>query len=270
MGVLSKLYAYLYLRGFRVWASYRTQAVLTMLSWVLPVFTYYFTGTALGNQLVSKLGMGAGNYTSFFVVGLAFQGYVSSTIATVSQRLRNEQLYGTLEYYVLSPSGVLGFLVYSSIWGFALNSVSAAVILAVGAALGVRFLPSGMLAASMMIALLMISTFGIAAMSGAVVMVTKQGNPISFFFSTFTTLMGGVVFPAAALPWYLRYVSYGIPLTWALEGLRGALLYGEGLWELLPFIAVLAVFAAVTVPLGLLSYRLAFDRARRDGTLSQY
>ncbi|MGC8848743.1 MAG: ABC transporter permease, partial [Conexivisphaera sp.] len=96
MGVLSKLYAYLYLRGFRVWASYRTQAVLTMLSWILPVFTYYFTGTALGNELVSKLG--TGNYTSFFVVGLAFQGYVSSTIATVSQRLRNEQLYGTLEY----------------------------------------------------------------------------------------------------------------------------------------------------------------------------
>ena len=148
--------------------------------------------------------------------------------------------------------------------------MSAAVILAVGAALGVRFLASGVLAASIIIVLLMISTFGIAAMSGAVVMVTKQGNPISFFFSTFTTLMGGVVFPVATLPWYLRYVSYGIPLTWALEGLRAALLYGEGLQELLPLIEVLAVFAAVTVPLGLLSYKVAFDRARRDGTLSQY
>jgi ABC-2 type transport system permease protein len=268
VGVLSKLYAYLYLRGFRVWASYRTQAVLTMLSWILPVFTYYFTGTALGNELVSKLG--TGNYTSFFVVGLAFQGYVPSTIATVSQRLRNEQLYGTLEYYVLSPSGVLGFLTYSSIWGFALNSVNAAIILAVGVALGVRFLPSGIVAASVIAALLMLSTFGIAAMSGAVVMVTKQGNPISFFFSTFTVLMGNVVFPIAALPWYLRYVSYTIPLTWALQGLRGALLYGEGIAQLLPVIGILAAFAAVTVPLGLLSYRVAFDRARRDGTLSQY
>ncbi|MGC8848045.1 MAG: ABC transporter permease, partial [Conexivisphaera sp.] len=214
--------------------------------------------------------LGTGNYTSFFVVGLAFQGYVPSTIATVSQRLRNEQLYGTLEYYVLSPSGVLGFLTYSSIWGFALNSVNAAIILAVGVALGVRFLPSGIIAASVIAALLMLSTFGIAAMSGAVVMVTKQGNPISFFFSTFTVLMGNVVFPIAALPWYLRYVSYTIPLTWALQGLRGALLYGEGIAQLLPVIGILAAFAAVTVPLGLLSYRVAFDRARRDGTLSQY
>ncbi|MFP3401477.1 MAG: ABC transporter permease [Nitrososphaeria archaeon] len=268
MGVMSKLYAYLYLRGFKVWISYRTQAALTMLSWVLPVFTYYFTGTALGNKLVS--GLGTGNYTSFMVIGLAFQGYVSSTIATVSQRLRNEQLYGTLEYYVLSPSGILGFLVYSSIWGFALNSINAAVILAVGAALGVRFSPSGVLVSSVILALLLLSTFGIAAMSGAVVMVTKQGNPISFFFSTFTTLMGGVVFPVTILPPYLRYVSYAIPLTWALEGLRGALLYGEGIAQLLPVVAVLAAFAGVTVPLGLFSYRAAFDRARRDGTLSQY
>jgi len=48
-----RLYAYIYLRGFKVWASYRTQIVLNVLSWVLPVFTYYFTGTALGARIVT-------------------------------------------------------------------------------------------------------------------------------------------------------------------------------------------------------------------------
>lgn len=268
MNILSKLYAYIYLRGFRVWFSYKTQAVLTLLSWVLPVFTYYFTGTALGNSIVSKLG--AGNYTAFFVIGLAFQGYVASTITTASQRLRNEQLYGTIEYYVLAPSGAFSFLVYTMLWGLALNSLSAIVILLVGRALGVVYTVSGLLTASLIIILLVLSSFGIAAMSGAVVMVTKQGNPIALFYSTFSTLMGNVVFPVTALPFYIRVVSYAIPLTWALQGLRGALLYGESLSLIMPDIMILLVFVIILVPIGTLSYIAAFNKARRDGTLSQY
>ena len=268
MSVLSKLYAYVYLRGFKVWVSYKTNAALTMVSWIIPVFTYYFTGTALGGRLVSALG--AGNYTAFVVIGLAFQGYISSVITTVSQRLRNEQLYGTLEYYVLSPSGVLGFLVYSSIWGFALNSVNMIVILLVGYALGVRYTISGVLSASIIFILLLLSSFGLAAMSGAVVMITKQGNPIAFFFSTFTALMGNTVFPVSILPFYLRIISYGIPLTWALEGLRLSLLYGYGLSRLSLEILALGIYAGVSLPLGLYLYDRAFYIARKNGTLSQY
>jgi len=268
VSVLSKLYAYLYLRGFKVWISYKTNAALTMLSWIIPVFTYYFTGTALGNRIVS--GLGGGSYTAFVVVGLAFQGYVSSTITTVSQRLRNEQLYGTLEYYVLSPSGVLGFLTYSSLWGFALNSVNMAVILAIGFGLGVKYSASGIAAALIIFVLLLLTSFGIAAMSGAVVMVTKQGNPIAFFFSTFTALMGNTVFPVTALPWYLKDLSYAIPLTWALQGLRGSLLEGLSFSGLSNIIYVMLVFTLITVPLGLYLYSKAFDKARKDGTLSQY
>jgi len=75
-----------------------------------------------------------------------------------------------------------------------------------------------------------LSSFGIATMSGAVVMVTKQGNPIALFYSTLSTLMGNVVFPVTTLPFYIKIVSYAIPLTWALQGLRGALIYGESLF----------------------------------------
>lgn len=95
MGISGKIYSFLYLRGFKVWVSYRTQTILTVLGWVLPVFTYYFVGTSLGNTLVAEIGVK--NYVAFFTIGLAFQGYVSSVISTISQRLRNEQLYGTIE-----------------------------------------------------------------------------------------------------------------------------------------------------------------------------
>ncbi len=144
---------------------------------------------------------------------------MSSVITTISQRLRNEQLYGTIEYYVISKAGVTGFLTYSALWGFLLNTINAVVILSVGYALGVRY-DVNFVSTGLVLITLIVSTFGLASLSGAFTMIIKQGNPVSFFFSTFTTLMSGTVFPVTVLPLALRYVSYALPLTWALNGLR--------------------------------------------------
>ncbi len=264
---LSAAFAFIYLRGFKVWISYKTQVILTVLSWTLPVFTYYFVGTSLGENVVSDIGVH--DYTQFFVIGLAFQGYVSSVISTISQRLRNEQLYGTIEYYVISRSGVTGFLTYSALWGFLLNTINAVVILSVGLALGAHY-NVNLASTLVLLATLLLSTFGLASISGAFTMVVKQGNPVSFFFSTFTTLMSGTVFPVAVLPFGLKYVSYLIPLTWALNGLRESMLEGASPFQLWNVISVLLVFDAILVPLGILTFRYAFKRAREKGTLGEY
>ena len=268
-GVIDKIYAYLYLRGFKIWSSYRTQLVLNVLSWVLPVFTYYFVGTSLGGEIVRSIGFKGESYTSFFVIGLAFQGYISSVVTTLSGRLRNEQLYGTIEYYVLSSGGVLSMLFYSALWGFTINTVNAVVILTIGYLLGVKY-DINVLSTFILLTLLLTSSLGLAIISAGVTMIVKQGNPISFFFATFTTLTTGVVFPVTVLPSYIRLVSYAIPLTWALNGLRYAMLYGYSLSQLVNYILALLVFTIVLLPLGVLFYSYAFKLARKKGTLSEY
>jgi ABC-2 type transport system permease protein len=266
-GIISRLYAFLYIRGFKIWLSYRTQVVLTVLSWTLPVFTYYFVGTSLGNKVVEDIHVK--NYTSFFVIGLAFQGYVSSVITTISQRIRNEQLYGTIEYYVLSRSGIFSFLIYSALWGFTVNTINAVVILIIGDLLGVRY-EINILSTLIIVILLISSTLGIAFMSAAFTMITKQGNPISFFFSTFTTLLGGVVFPVTIMPPEITYISYALPLTWALNGLRNSMLYGYNIIQNIKCIEVLLLFNVILIPLGLLMYSFSFKKAREKGTLGEY
>jgi ABC-2 type transport system permease protein len=268
--IYAKLYAFLYIRGFKVWISYKTQVILTVLSWILPVFTYYFVGTSLGNNLVERIGLNPfTNYTSFFVIGLAFQGYVSSVITTVSQRIRNEQLYGTIEYYVLSRSGVTSFLFYSALWGFTINTINALVILGIGFGLGVKY-HIDLLASLLVIILLIISTLGLAFLSGAFTMVIKQGNPISFFFSTFTTLMTGVVFPVNVMPLPLRDISYALPLTWALETLRETMLEGVSIYQVYFPILILLIFDVILLPLGVFAFKYAFKVARVKGTLGEY
>ena len=266
----SRLYAYVYLRGFKVWTTYKTQIALNVFSWVLPVFTYYFTGTALGARIVRGMGLAPQAYTPFVVVGLAFQGYISSVVTTVSQRLRNEQLMGTIEYYLMTQSGVLGMLIYSSLWGFIMNSISMAVTLAIGYGLGVRYAATGALAAALVTAELLVATLGLSMLAGGIVMITKQGNPISFFFSVATQLVAGTVFPITVLPWWARLLSYSVPLTVALQALRLSMLSGYGVFRLASYELELLVYDIVLVPLGVSVYKYGFDRARREGTLSEY
>ncbi len=271
LSILSaRLYAYVYLRGFKVWTTYKTQIALNVLSWVLPVFTYYFTGTALGARIVRGMGISPQAYTPFVVIGLAFQGYVSSVVTTISQRLRNEQLMGTIEYYLLTQSGILGMLVYSSLWGFVMNSISMAVTLAIGYALGVRYVASGALAAVLVTAELLLATLGLSMLAGGIVMITKQGNPISFFFSVVTQLVAGTVFPVTVLPAWARLLSYSVPLTLALQALRLSMLQGYGVLGISSYELELLVYDVVLLPLGVLVYRYGFDRARKEGTLSEY
>ncbi|MGC9071497.1 MAG: ABC transporter permease [Acidilobus sp.] len=266
----ARAYAYVFLRGLKVWTTYRTQIVLNVFSWVLPVFTYYFTGTALGARIVRGMGLAPQAYTPFIVIGLAFQGYVSSVVTTISQRLRNEQLMGTIEYYLMTQSGVLGMLVYSSLWGFLMNSMSMAVTLTIGYALGVRYAASGTTSAVLVTLELLIATLGLSMLAGGIVMITKQGNPIAFFFSVITQLIAGTVFPVTVLPYWVRLVSYSVPLTIALEALRLSVLEGYGVVRLAAYELGLLVYDVVLLPVGVIVYRLGFDRARKEGTLSEY
>jgi ABC-2 type transport system permease protein len=93
---------------------------------------------------------------------------------------------------------------------------------------------------------------------------------VAFFFSTVTTLIAGTVFPISVLPAWLRYISYSIPLTPALQGLRLALLNGVGLGGVLWYVFVLLIYDLVLLPMGVAVYTYGFNRARRDGTLSEY
>ena len=248
--------------------SYKSSVLLTLVGWVLPVFTYYFVGTSLGEQLVSRTGVV--DYTSFFVIGLAFQGYVSNVIGTISQRIRNEQLYGTLEYYFLSPTGMFGLLVYSILWGFVLNTVSVVATLAVGSGLGVKYTPAGVEGAAIIVLLLLVSSFGLAMISAGTVLITKTGDPVSFFFTTFTALIAGALFPITVFPYYLKVVASFVPLTWALEGLRNALLLGYGVPQLSGIIGILILFDLVTVPLGYAIFVACFNYSKKKGTLLEY
>ncbi|MGI0070487.1 MAG: ABC transporter permease [Thermoplasmata archaeon] len=268
--VARKAYLFTYLRGWLVWSSYRAQVFLTVVSWVVPVFLFFLLALFLGATGSSISVLDGGSYVAFFVVGLAFQGFVSNLVGMLAQRIRNEQMMGTLEHVFLSPTSPEAVLAYSSIFGVVLNLIATVVILGVGVgALGMHLVlnwPTVLLATL----LLAISSTGLGLVAAAFILWTKQGNPVATFFALFTQFFAGVLFPVAVLPAGVRWLAYSVPLTFGLNALRGGLLEGSGLASEAAPLAWMAVYALITVPLGVLLFRAVLRQTKEDGTVATY
>ena len=118
------------------------------------------------------------------------------------------------------------------------------------------------------LAILVFASLGILAAS--FVMVFKRGNPGAWLLSWLSWLLAGILYPVRVLPDWLRVVSAVLPITYAVDGIRSALL-GAAPWAVLwPSLMALSVFALVLVPLSLAAFSAATRWARSAGTLAQY
>ncbi|MGC8543926.1 MAG: ABC transporter permease [Vulcanisaeta sp.] len=265
MGIIDRLYGFIIIRGWKMWISYKTQVLLTAINWVIPVFIYFFIGVTLGFGRFSVIR----NYTAFMVIGTAFQGYFSASVVTLAGRIRNEELIGTLEYLIASPLRPMALMIYSTVWGLVINSISAVAVLAIGLGLGVYY-KINIVSTILFLLLYLASIIGLNLIAGAVVLIVKQGNPVALFTSVASNLLGGVVFPISILPTWLRYISYALSLTWALSGLRGSMLNGLGLPQLMNYLWPLALLAIIYLMIGIALSNYAFAIILRNGTVHMY
>jgi ABC-2 type transport system permease protein len=101
-------------------------------------------------------------------------------------------------------------------------------------------------------------------------MVLKRGDPIAWFFNTLSGLLGGVYYPLDVMPGWMRWLAGWLPITYALQAMRLALLQGASTMNLLPQMLTLAAFGLVLFPMSLISFRYAVRRAKQEGSLSHY
>ncbi len=269
--LLRKTYLFTFLRGWAVWMSYPAQAVLTAVGWVVPVFFYFLlAGYLTSSSTSSPFAGNPAGYVAFFVVGLAFQGFVTNLYGFLAQRIRNEQMMGTLEHLMLSPTSPSAVLAYSTPFSIMLNLIAMGVILGVGAGfLGVVY-HVAVLPLTVSVILLVASNMGMAIIASSFIMWLKQGNPVALFFTLYTQLFGGVFFPVSYLPHGLQYVSYLIPLTFGLNAVRATLLAGQGFASIGGDLLWMVFYTVLTIPLGVLFFRWTLKKVRVDGTLATY
>ncbi|MBE0428419.1 MAG: ABC transporter permease [Thermoleophilia bacterium] len=260
-------------KDFLMEISYRFSFVLQFASIFFSVVLFYFVGQLLGEapsvqRSISEYG---GDYFSFVLIGIAFQNFLSVGLGSFSNNIRAEQMIGTLEAMLVSPTRLPTIVLSSSQWSFAFTSIRVGAYLLLGGLFfGVSFGGARVLPALTALVLTVVAFSSLGIISASFIMIFKKGDPIAWAISTSSTLLGGVYYPITILPDWLQIASYAFPITYALRAIRLSLLQGQGFSQVGGDLGALVIFSAITLPISLLIFRFAVRRAKRDGSLAYY
>jgi ABC-2 type transport system permease protein len=254
-------------RDFLVSRSYRLPFVLDAISGVLFLGTYYFISRTFEGVPTESL-HGAPSYFAFAAVGAAIGAVVETSCTGIANRIRQEQLAGTLEMLAVQPLtsfdlclGLVGFpflfgLFRAALYlGLAYAWIGLDVTTPSWPGVVVIFVTTGAA----------LATIGI--ISGAFTLVFKGGVTVVGFGLFALALLSGSVFPISTLPEWLQPIGNASPLRFAFDGARSALFQGSG-WE--SDALWLALFGAVGMPIAALAFDRALHHTKRRASLGQY
>jgi ABC-2 type transport system permease protein len=254
-----------------VQSSYWSAFLFSWLGILVTVSTFYFISKLLNAGNVIYLKEYGSGYFPYVLVGVAFSGYFSTAIHTFANNIRNEQVTGTLEAILVTPTRLSTIIISLSLWDFIFTSINAIVYLFFGALFfKVNFTQINIASALLILILTVVSLSSIGVISASFIMVFKKGDPISWLVTISSGFFSGVFFPVDVLPKYLRVFSYFIPLTYSLKGLRHAILQGYTIRMLMPDIAALFIFCIILVPLSTKIFGYALRCAKVSGSLTYY
>jgi ABC-2 type transport system permease protein len=86
-----------------------------------------------------------------------------------------------------------------------------------------------------------------------------QAMQLSFFYMLPSILLSGFMFPFRGMPEWAQALGSAIPVTHFLRVVRGALLKGQGLGDMIPSLTALALFVAAITTVALRRYRTTLD-----------
>ena len=258
-------------RDISIAISYRLHFLMQLVGILFSVSTFYFLAQLFGTAMVPQLEEYGGDYFSFVLIGLAFSGYMGRSLSSFAESIRESQVMGTLEIMLLSPTRLSAILLSSSLWPYVLTTIRVIFYFILGALIFGFSLSQANFLTALVVLLLSITSFsGIGILSAAIVLIVKKGDPVAWALGSVSTLLAGVYYPITVLPNWLEPVSHLLPLTYALDGMRLAMLKGASLYDVRLDILALLGFTVVLTPLAFLVFRKALKRAKMEGSLIQY
>jgi len=265
MGVLAELEKIWYFmkRDMVSFSTYKTNIAILLLTAVFGALSFaYFGQSAISQSVLQNFNT---NLTTYLIIGLAFNTYLGQALTLVQKTINP----WALEEVLVSPTGLTTFIVGSSIWGFVWSTAVVAVYLLIGVYFFGVILTVNVVG-TMIIIVLGLGTFiGFSMIGSGILILTKQGDPVTALITIATSLFGNVLFPPQVLPPLLQAIAYVTPPYYFFTCIRHMLL-GWTIAMILPDLEILTLMCVIIVPLGYVIYAWCLKTARKNGTLSWF
>ena len=254
-------------RDFEINRSYRVAFAFDIFWGVLDVLFYYYFSQIVGIAPAADLG-GAPSYFAFALAGMAVSVVVLSATSTISSRVREEQLTGTLEFICGNPVRSSEFALGTAAFPFLYASVRVVIYLILAVAfLGLDAGDVNWAGVAVTVPLSALAMLGIGIVAAAATVVFKRGGSVVGVAVFAMTFVSGALFPISLLPDWLQPIGEAMPTKAALDAMRQSLYGDEGIWH---EALVLIGWSLVLLPVSLWLFSLALNKARAQGALAQY
>jgi ABC transporter DrrB family efflux protein len=191
----------------------------------------------------------------FFVPGLVGIILQLVTLFLTSFAIVRERERGTLEQLFVTPVGraslLFGKLIPYAVVGFVETLIVLVVMVYVFAVPITGSL--GLLLG--LAALFLVCSLGLGLLVSTITTTQLAAMQFAFVIMLPSVLLSGFMFPREEMPRIIYVLTFAIPATHFIEILRGIVLRGAGLADLIPSILGLAICTAVVLTLSVLRFR---------------
>jgi ABC-2 type transport system permease protein len=209
--------------------------------------------------------------TTTLLVGAVVWAYLGIIFEILTETVAWERWEGTIEYTFMAPLSrpihLFGMGAFAIVYGV----IRAVLLFGVVALFFDLNLSQANFAAALVVLLVAsISFIGIGMMTAVLPLISpEKGTQLGFIAQGLLLVVSGVYYPVEVLPQWMQWISVISPATYALDGMRDAIIDGDGITAMGDEIWPLVVIGIVSVPLGLEVFRRGERYAKRHGKLKR-
>jgi ABC-2 type transport system permease protein len=251
--------------------SYRAAFVGDLIAIAVPAVMFgFFAQLVDPSSLPTYNGVETG-YFEFVMVGVIIATVSGLLLQKVSTAMRQEQMMGTLEALLVTPTSPTTVQAGSVAFDLVFVPVRMAVLLlAVALTLGLDFKSGGVLPSLVLLMCFVPFVWGLGLVAAAAIVTFRRGAGVVGIGMSVLGLASGAFFPLALLPRWIQTISEANPLAITMEGTRKALIGGAGWDGIGAVVIVLLPLSAAALVAGVAAFRAALGREHRNGTLGLY
>src|SRR5919205_3532341 len=207
--------------------------------------------------------------TASLLIGAVIWAYLGIVFEILTETVAWERWEGTIEYTFMAPLSravhLLGMGLFAVVYGVVRTAALFAVI---ALFFGLHFPHADFAAALVLLAVASVSFVGVGMVTAVLPLISpEKGAQLGFIAQGLLLVVSGVYYPVEVMPGWMQAISTISPATYALEGIRRAVLDGAGVADVWGDLWPLMLLGVVAIPAGLAVFRAGERYAKRNGKL---
>ncbi len=257
-------------RQTNLWKRYWAWELVWLVYGVVNTLAITFIAEELGRRGETSADA-ANRLVLFLLIGTLVWAYLSAVLDDIGLVVGWERWEGTIEHTLMAPVRrslhLLGMCVFAVVHGAARTLLIFAIALLF---FDVDFSNVDWLGAGAVLVVGSVSVAALAVLSGVLpLLYPERGTQMTMMVQASLLLVSGVYYEVEVLPGWLQAFAFLSPATYILDGIRAAMIDGDGVASLGGTLGALALFGVALAPVSLAVFSWAEGYAKRTGKLKR-